>query len=144
MLIFGVPPKSSDSRNAMIMVLTVKYIRCMYIILFDGSKLTENSEEKCENCISEISIGWVRNRVVVPHNFWKSKFWLFIFKKIYVWGIFRPPNTFSLKLACIWYVYWVWAKTFKNWPIFERFLKILSKKWKKYVKIGTVFLINFV
>ena len=57
MLIFGVPPKISDSRNAMIMVLTVKYIRCMYIILFDGSKLTENSEEKCENCISEIFIG---------------------------------------------------------------------------------------
>ena len=46
---FSVPPKISDSRNAKIMFLTVKYVRYMYRILFGGSKLTENTEEKCEN-----------------------------------------------------------------------------------------------
>ena len=54
---FSVPPKISDSRNAKIMFLTVKYVRYMYRILFGGSKLTENTEEKCENCLSQIFIG---------------------------------------------------------------------------------------
>ena len=59
MLIFDVPPKISDSRNAKLMFLTVKYVRYRYMYrkLFSGSKLTENSEEKCENCLSQIFIG---------------------------------------------------------------------------------------
>ena len=101
MMIFSVSPKISDSRNAKIIFLTVKYIRYMYRILFDGSKVTENREEKCENCLSQKFIGWIRNRAVVSHNFLKSKFWLFIFKKLHFWGIFRPLYTFSLHLAYI-------------------------------------------
>ena len=54
---FSVPPKISDLRNAKIIFLTVKYVRYMYRILFGGSKLTENTEEKCENCLSQIFIG---------------------------------------------------------------------------------------
>ena len=55
---FSVSPKIGDLRNAKIMFLiTVKYVRYMYRILFGGSKLTENTEEKCENCLSQISIG---------------------------------------------------------------------------------------
>ena len=69
MPIFSVSPKVSDSRNAKIMFLTVKYVRYMYRILFGGSKLTKNTEEKCENCLSQIFIGWIRNRAVVSHNF---------------------------------------------------------------------------
>ena len=101
MTIFSVSPKISDSRNAKIIFLTVKYIRYMYRILFDGSKGTENREEKCENCLSQIFIGWIRNRAVVSHNLLKSKFWLFIFKNLQFFGIFRPPHTFSLDLGCI-------------------------------------------
>ena len=54
---FSVSPKISDSINAKIIFLTVKYVRYMYRILFDGSKLTEYTKEKCENCLSEIFIG---------------------------------------------------------------------------------------
>ena len=54
---FSVSPKISDSINAKIIFLTVKYVRYMYRILFGGSKLTENTEEKCENCLSQIFIG---------------------------------------------------------------------------------------
>ena len=54
---FSVPPKISDSINAKIMFLTVKYVRYMYRILFGGSKLTKNTEEKSENCLSKIFIG---------------------------------------------------------------------------------------
>ena len=57
MTIFSVSPKIIDSKNAKITFLTVKYIRYMYRILFDGSKGTENREEKCENCLSQIFIG---------------------------------------------------------------------------------------
>ena len=54
---FSVPPKISDSINAKIMFLTVKYVRYMYRILFGGSKLTENTEEQCKNCLSQTFIG---------------------------------------------------------------------------------------
>ena len=54
---FSVPPKISDSRNAKILFLTVECVRYMYKILFGGSKLTKNTEEKCENCLSQIFIG---------------------------------------------------------------------------------------
>jgi len=101
MTIFSVSPKISDSRNAKIIFLTVKYIHYTYRILFDGSKGTENREEKCENCLSQIFIGWIRNKAVVSHNLLNSKFWLFIFKKLHFFGIFWPPHTFSLDLGCI-------------------------------------------
>ena len=54
---FSVPPKISGSINAKIMFLTVKYVRYMYRILFGGSKLTENTEEQCKNCLSQTFIG---------------------------------------------------------------------------------------
>ena len=57
MPIFSVSSKISDSRNAKTMFLTVKYVRHMYRILFGGSKLTENTEEKSDNCLSQIFIG---------------------------------------------------------------------------------------
>ena len=46
MTIFSVSPKNSDSGNAEKIFLLVEYVCYMYRILFDGSKLTENTEEK--------------------------------------------------------------------------------------------------
>ena len=45
-MIFSVSPKISDSGNAEKIFLLVEYVCYMYRILFDGSKLTENTEEK--------------------------------------------------------------------------------------------------
>ena len=55
--IFSVSPKISDSKNAKIIFITVKYVCYIYRILSDGSKVTENTEGKCENCLSRIFIG---------------------------------------------------------------------------------------
>ena len=57
MTIFSVSPKISDSKNAKIIFITVKYVCYIYRILSDGSKVTENTEGKCENCLSRIFIG---------------------------------------------------------------------------------------
>ena len=54
MTIFSVSPKISDSKNAKIIFITVKYVCYIYRILSDGSKVTENTEGKCENCLSRI------------------------------------------------------------------------------------------
>ena len=45
-MIFSVSPKISDSGNAEKIFLLVEYVRYMYRIWFDGSKLTENTGEK--------------------------------------------------------------------------------------------------
>ena len=62
MQIFSVSQKVSDSKNAKIIFLIVKYVRYTYRLLFGGPKLTENIKEKCENCLSQIFIGHMRNK----------------------------------------------------------------------------------
>ena len=52
MTIFSVSPKISDSGNAEKIFLLIEYVRYIYRILFDGSKLTENTGEKGENWLS--------------------------------------------------------------------------------------------
>ena len=49
--------KISDLGNAEKLFLFVEYVHYMYRILFDGSKFTKNTEEKWENCLSQIFIG---------------------------------------------------------------------------------------
>ena len=71
MQIFSVSQKVSDSKNAKIIFLIVKYVRYTYRLLFGGPKLTENIKEKCENCLSQIFRGWISSRALVSQKFWK-------------------------------------------------------------------------